>query len=546
MNNQVPRKIVLRGEAAKKALLAGSETVHESVAATLGPRSENVALSRPWGGPSVVHDGVSVARELLPLADPFEDVGAQIVVDAAERTGDVGDGTTTATVLAFAIFKKAHAVITAGMPTMGVRTGIERAVGLVSARIHENAIPIKDDKEKLRQVALVSAQLQDIGDMVVKAVDKVGADGVITVEESTTTESMVEVKQGMELERGYKSHYFITDREAGEAVVENAAVLVTDQRISSMDDFIPVLNIAINEKGVKSLVVIADDVDGEPLATLIVNKVKGKFNALAVQAPNFGEKRHAILQDIAVLTGATLISEEAGMTLKEFKPEYLGTARAVKASDKTTIIVDGGGAKAAVEERAAEIKKQAEHPDVSEFDKEKLLERYAKLTTGVAVVHVGGRAEAEVKERKERAIDAISAVKAAVAEGIVPGGGTALLRGCDAIRDFKFEEGVDEAERAGFRIVLEACEAPYRRLLANAGVDPGESLKAILNDKAGTAGVDVKTGLLVDMLEAGIIDPAKVVRSALENAASAGVILSTISNIVVERPEDSKDVSAQY
>lgn len=547
MGNQIPRKLVKRGEAAKQDLLAGAQLVYEAEAATFGPRSNNVALDRPWGAPSVVHDGVSVAQEIVPLKDPFQNVGAKIIVDAAERTGEVGDGTTVTAVLAYDIFKNAHAVITAGMQSMDVRNGIERAVGVVSARIHKDATPIKDDKKKLKQVAQVSAQLEDIGEMVVQAVEQVGAEGVITVEESNTTDTFVEVKQGMEFDRGYKSHYFITDTDTGEAVIEDAAVLVTDGRIGSMDEFVKVLNVVVNEKGIKKLVVIADDIDGEPLATLIVNKVKGILSTLAVQAPNFGDKRHAILQDIATITGATLISEEAGMKLSEFKAEYLGSATRVKSSHKSTVIVGGGGDKKAIEARAADIKRQADHADTSEFDREKLLERYAKLTTGVAVVHIGARTEPEVKERKERAIDAISAVKAAVAEGIVPGGGIALLRAADTIAEILAagDSPMTDAERAGWTIVANACRAPYERLLTNAGLQPARYLDDIMSDNLGRRGVDVTTGKVVDMVTNGIIDPAKVIRSALENAGSAGVILSTIEVVVVEEPETaSKDVTA--
>lgn len=540
MANLTARKLVLRGEQAKQKLLAGAEIVNEAVAATLGPRSENVALERPWGVPAVVHDGVTVAREVLPLKDPFENTGAELVVQAAERTGAVGDGTTTATVLTHAIHKAAHTYATAGMPIMGIRRGIESAVAAISQRVRDNAIEVTGT-DRLKQVARVSAQLEDIGNMVVEAVEQVGTDGVVTVEESSSTETFVEVKQGMEFARGYKSPHFITDQEMGEAEVADAHILITDYKISAMAEMMPVLNTIVNENKIKNLVVIADDVDGEFLATLIVNKVKGNLNTLVVQAPEFGQKRLDILQDIATVTGATVVSSEKGMDWKEFKVEYLGRAQRVVSSLTSTIIVGGAGSEDDVAARAAELKKKADAENTGEFDREKLLERHAKLTTGIAVVHVGAKTESELKERKERAIDAISAVKAAVEEGIVPGGGTALIKALPALEDLKPES---DAERAGIEIVRKACRAPFDRLLRNSGFDPGTYFEKVSQNDS--VGLDVVSGAVGDMIKSGIIDPAKVVRSALENAGSSGVMLATISVIVVEdrKQEEGEHVTA--
>lgn len=540
MANLTARKLVLRGEQAKQKLLAGADIVNEAVAATLGPRSANVALERPWGVPSVVHDGVTVAEDLLPLKDPFENIGAELVVQAAQRTGAVGDGTTTATVLTHAIHKAAHTYVTAGMPIMGIRSGIEKAVAAVSEQIQKNAIEVVGT-ERLKEVARVSAQLEDIGSVVVEAVGQVGTDGVVTVEESASTETFVEVKQGMEFARGFKSPHFITDTEMGEAVVENAHILVTDYKIGAMGEMMPVLNKIVNENKIKNLVVIADDADGEFLATLIVNKVKGNMSTLVVQAPDFGQKRLDILQDIAIVTGATVISSESGMDWKEFKIEYLGKASRVVSNINSTIIVGGAGSEEDVKARATELKNKAAADNTGDFEREKLLERHAKLTTGIGVVHVGAKTESELKERKERAIDAISAVKAAVEEGIVPGGGTALIKASAVLDDLTY---TSDAERAGIEIVRKACRAPFDRLLTNSGFDPGTYYEKIRNNDA--VGLDVVTGEVSDLVKSGIIDPAKVVRSALENAGSSGVMLATISVVVVEdrKHEEGEHVTA--
>lgn len=532
MANLTARKMVKRGDKAHDALLKGAEAVYEAVAATLGPRSENVALERPWGAPAVVHDGVTVAREVLPLVDAFENIGAELLVQAAERTGAVGDGTTTATVLTHAIHKAAHTYRTAGMPIMGIREGIEAAVAVVSQRILDNAVAV-EGTERLKQVARVSAQLEDIGEMVVSAVEAVGADGVVTVEESSSTDTFVEVKQGLEFAKGFRSPHFITDPETGEAEVENAHILITDHKLTSMQDFMPAMEAIVNQSQIKNLVVIADDIDAEVLATFIVNKIKGRLSILAIQAPEMGQKRLDVLQDIAIVTGGTVISQEQGMDFgspeKPFDVSQLGKATRVKSSISSTIIVGGAGAEEDVTARATEIKAKAENPDTGDFDREKLLERHAKLTTGIAVVHVGARTESELKERKERTIDAISAVKAAIAEGIVPGGGTALIKASAALDEL---EATDPAVLAGIDIVRKACRAPYDRLLKNSGFDPGEYFEKVSGPD--NNGLDVVSGKVGNLIEAGIIDPAKVVRSALENAGSAGVMLATTSVIVVE------------
>lgn len=535
MANLTARKKVLRGDAAKQKLREGVDIVYEAVAATLGPRSNNVALERPWGTPAVVHDGVTVAKEILPLQDEFANIGAEIIVQAADRTGIVGDGTTTATVLTHEIHRLAHKYSAAGHSIMGIRTGIERGVAAVADHIKRNAIEVSGT-ERLKQVARVSAQLEDIGEMVVTAVEQVGTDGVVTVEEAASTETYVEVKQGLEIAKGFKTPHFITNGELGEAEITDAHILVTDYKMSSMAELTPMLDAVVNKANIKKLVLIADDFDGEFLATLILNKIKGNLELLAVQAPDFGQKRLDVLQDIAVVTGATVISSDQGMDWKDFNVEHLGKASRVKSSDRTTIIVGGVGTEEAVAKRAAELKVRADADGVGEFEREKLLERHAKLTTGIAVVFVGAKTESEIKERKERAIDAISAVKAAAQEGIVPGGGVALIKAIKALDSVVVGT---EDERIGVNVVRQACRAPFDRLLRNSGYDPGEFYAQVTNDD--NIGVNVLTGQLIDLVAEGIIDPAKVVRAALENASSSAIMLATIDVIVVEERQREKE-----
>ena len=531
-------KQVIFAEEARQKLKKGMDILAQAVATTLGPKGRNVALERKFGGPSITHDGVSVAKE-IELKDPFENMGAQLLKEAATKTNDIaGDGTTTSTVLAHAMVNEGLKALAAGANAMLVKRGIEAAAKKVSEHLKSQAIEIKT-KEQMAHVAAISAQDREIGELIAEVFDKVGNDGVITVEESKGLEFEVEYVEGMQFDRGYISPYFITDPEKMEAVVENPYILVYDKKISAAQDIIPLLE-KLLQIGKRDLVVIAEDVEGEALATLVLNKLRGVLNVLAVKAPGFGERRKAMLQDIAILTGAQLISEETGRKLESVTIEDLGQAEKVVADKENTTIVGGKGDPEMIKARIEQIKAEIEKA-TSDYDREKLQERLAKLAGGVAIIRVGAATETELKEKKHRVEDAVSATRAAVEEGILPGGGVSLLNAIEALDDLQMEL---EDEQIGVTIVRKALSKPMMLIAENAGVDGSvvvENVKRLQAEKNNKRiGYDVIKGEYVDMVEAGIIDPAKVTRGALENAASiAGMILTTEA-LVAEIPEEEK------
>jgi len=531
-------KQIIYAEEAREKLKKGVDKLARAVVTTLGPKGRNVALDKKWGAPDVVHDGVTVAKE-IELEDPFENMGAQLVQEAASKTNDIaGDGTTTATLFAAAIIGQGLKNITAGANPMELKRGIEKGVELVAQEIKKIAKPVKTREEKV-QIATISAADSEIGEIIASAFEKVGDDGVITVEEGKGLKTEVEYKEGMLIDKGYASPYFITDAERLEAVVGDAHILVTDQKLSSLNDLLPLLeNIA---KVTKNIVIIADEIEGEALATLVVNKLRGTLNALAIKAPGFGERRKEMLQDIAVLIGANFISEEAGRKLESATLEDLGTAERIVAGKEETIIVGGGGQKKEIEARIAQLKRQIEEVD-SDFDREKLEERLAKLAGGVAVVYVGAATEVELKEKKHRVEDAYEATKAALEEGIVPGGGTTPLRARKVLREVKVEGDVG----VGYEILYKALEQPVRKIAENAGADSGWVLSEIERKKgegAATFGFDAAAGEFGDLVKRGIIDPAKVTRTALQNAASVAVMVLTTEALITDLPEKEKSAT---
>lgn len=534
-------KILEFGDKAQEKLLEGAEVIKEAVANTLGPLGNNVAIKNPWGPPSVIHDGVSVAKQ-VDLKDDFADMGAQLMKQAAEKTNDVaGDGTTTAIVLAHAIFKESLKNIAAGQNPMVLRRGINKAVDFVVEELKKMAQPVKTEDET-RSVATISAQHEVIGNLISQAITKIGKDSVVTVEESGGTEISVEYKEGMEFDRGYISPYFVTDAELMEASIQDPYILVTDKNLGSMADFLPFLkNFAETPKRNNNLVVIAGDVTGEVLATLVLNKVKQNIQVLAVKAPGFGDKRKETLEDIAILTGATFISDELGKGIKDVQLDDLGHASRVTSTKDNTVVVGGAGEEAKIAERVTSLKNQLNKADLSEFDAEKLRERLAKLTSGVAVINVGAHSEAEMKELKERAIDAISATKAALEEGIVPGGETALLRASFYLKEVLAKATDDE--RLGMDIVRRAIQLPFKRLLENAGLDASEQLHWFEGSEVGW-GVDVTDGGFKDLVKAGVVDPVKVTRSALQNAASAATMIMTTKVLIADAPKETNDGAA--
>ena len=501
----------------------------DAVASTLGPKGRNVAIDRKWGAPNVVHDGVTVAKE-IDLEDPFENMGAQLLKEAASKTNDVaGDGTTTATVLAQAIVSEGLKVIEAGSNPMILRRGIEQAVDTLVLELKKMSKKLVTPEE-ITQVATISAQDEQIGKLISEAINKVGKDGVITVEEGKTLDMSVEYKEGMEFDKGYSSAYFVTDSDKMEASLEDPYILITDKKISSMADLMPFLEKFVQVS--KTLVIITDDVEGEALATLVVNKLRGTFNVLAVQAPGFGDRRKEMLEDIAILTEGNVISEDTGRKLDSIEIEDLGRAGRVTSTKETTLIVDGKGQKSKIEARIGQIRKEIEKSD-SDFDKEKLQERLAKLTGGVAVINAGAATEIEMKEKKERVIDAVAATKAAIEEGIVAGGEIALLRVAKSLDSLKSLVG---EEKIGVEIVKKAIEQPFRRLIKNAGIDAGVALAKVM-DVSGNMGIDVLDGKIKDLVKAGVIDPVKVTRSALQNAASVAIMVMTTEVLICDKPE---------
>ncbi|MBN1162886.1 chaperonin GroEL [Patescibacteria group bacterium] len=530
-------KMMIYQEEARKKLKAGVDALAKAVATTVGPKGANVALDKSWGAPQVVNDGVTIAKE-IDLEDKFENMGAQLVKEAASRTNDVaGDGTTTATILAQALVESGLKNVSAGANSMILREGLEKAAKVAVEEIKKISKPITDKEEKA-QVATISAQSREIGDIIAEAMEKVGNNGVITVEEGKGFEMELEYKEGMQFDKGYASPYFVTNPDKMEAEIDDAYILVTDAKISNMQDLLPMLENFV--KVSKNLVIISEDVEGEALATLVVNKLRGTFNALAVKAPGFGDRRKAMLEDIAVLTGAAVISADTGRKLESVTVEDLGRAEKVISDKDNTTIVGGKGTEKAVDDRIAQIEKQIESSS-SDYDKEKLQERLAKLSGGVAVISVGAATEAEMKEKKLRVEDAVNATKAAVEEGIVPGGGIALLRAREALNKLDLEG--DEA--TGVRILVEALEKPTRLIVENAGLDGGRVLAEIdrqsVQKKNPRLGFNVMTMKYVDMVEDGILDPAKVTRSALQNAVSVAIMIMTTDALVTDVPkkEDS-------
>ena len=525
-------KQLLMGEEARKALCAGIDKLADTVKITLGPKGRNVVLGKKFGAPVITNDGVTIAKE-IELKDQFENMGAQLVREVATKTNDAaGDGTTTATVLAQALVTEGMKNVAAGANPMDVKRGMQKAVKASVEALKANSKKMEGSADVAR-VATVSAGDEVIGSLIAEAMEKVSADGVITIEESKTAETYSEVVKGMQFDRGYITPYMVTDTERMEAVLDDAYLLITDKKISVIQDILPLLE-QIVQSG-KKLVIIAEDVEGEALSTLIVNRLRGTFTVVAVKAPGFGDRRKEMLQDIAILTGGTVVSEELGYELKDATVDMLGRARQVKVTKEYTTIVDGMGDKEAVSNRVAQIRAQMAET-TSDFDKEKLQERLAKLSGGVAVIKVGAATEVEMKEKKLRIEDALNAAKAAVEEGIVAGGGTAPLHttaAVDAVID-----ALEGDERTGARIVRKALEAPLRQIAANAGLEGSVIIDKIMSGSDANYGFDAQKEVYGDMIKAGIVDPTKVTRSALENAASVASMVLTTESLVADEPED--------
>ena len=530
-------KKVLFGEEARRALQAGVDQLADAVKITLGPKGRNVVLDKKFGSPLITNDGVTIAKE-IELEDAFENMGAQLVKEVATKTNDVaGDGTTTATLLAQAIIREGLKNVAAGANPMIVKKGIQKAVDAAVAYIAANSKKVSG-KEDIARVASVSAANEYIGNLIADAMEKVTSDGVITVEESKTAETYCDVVEGMQFDRGYISPYMVTDTEKMEAVIDDAYLLITDKKISNIQDVLPLLE-QIVQQG-KKLVIVAEDIEGEALTTLIVNKLRGTFTCVAVKAPGFGDRRKEMLKDIAILTGGQVISEELGLELKDTTINMLGRAKQVKVQKENTIIVDGLGDADAIKDRVNNIKAQIEET-TSEFDKEKLLERLAKLAGGVAVIKVGAATETEMKEMKLRIEDALAATKAAVEEGIVAGGGTSYINAIPAV-----EKAIDEVSEAdaktGVKIILKALEEPVKQIAKNAGLEGSVIVDKIKANKAGV-GFNALIEEYVDMVEAGIVDPAKVTRSALQNAASVASMVLTTESIVADKEDPNANAA---
>ncbi len=518
-------------EEARKSLVNGVEKISKAVMTTLGPKGRLVLLDKKYGAPTVTKDGVSVAKE-IELEDPFENMGAQLLKEVASKTNDVaGDGTTTATVLAWAITKEGMKSVASGVNPMGIRRGIDAAVADAVEEVRKQAKMIQE-KEEIAQVASISANNdRSIGDEIANAMDKVGKDGVITVEESKTIETTVDFVEGMQFDRGYLSAYFCNNRDTMTSVMDNPYILIYDKKISNMKDLLPILE-KVLQTG-KGLLIIAEDVDGEALTTLVLNSVRGTLNVVAVKAPGFGDRRKAMLEDIAILTGGQVITEELGMKLENADLSMLGRAKSVKVEKENTTIISGAGSSDAIKDRIAQIKSQI-LDSTSEYDKEKLQERLAKLAGGVALINVGAATEVELKEKKHRVEDALSATRAAIEEGVIPGGGVALVQAATEM-DKKDLKDLSEDEKIGYNIVKRALEEPIRQIAANAGLDGAVIADHCKNEKKGV-GFDANAMKWVNMVDAGIIDPAKVTRSALQNAASIAALILTTECAVTDIP----------
>lgn len=520
---------------ARSAMVRGVDTLADTVKVTLGPKGRNVVLEKSFGSPLITNDGVTIAKE-IELEDHFENMGAKLVSEVASKTNDIaGDGTTTATVLTQAIVREGIKNVTAGANPIGIRRGIEAAVAAAVENLKDTAIPVAN-KEAIAQVAAVSSRSEKVGEYISEAMEKVGKDGVITIEESRGMATELEVVEGMQFDRGYLSQYMVTDNEKMVAELENPYILITDKKISNLQEVLPLLESILQSS--RPLLIIADDVDGEALPTLVLNKIRGTFNVVAVKAPGFGDRRKAMLEDIAILTGGTVITEDLGLELKDATIEALGQAAKVTVEKDSTVIVEGAGNSEAIANRVAVIKSQIE-TTTSEFDREKLQERLAKLSGGVAVIKVGAATETELKEMKLRIEDALNATRAAVEEGIVAGGGTALVNVIPAVANLELTG--DEA--TGRNIVLRALEEPVRQIAYNAGYEGSIVIDRLKNAEAGT-GFNAATGEWVNMIEAGIIDPVKVSRSALQNAASVASLILTTEAVVANKPEPAAPAPA--
>ena len=526
-------KLIAFDEQARRALESGMNQLVDAVKVTLGPKGRNVVLERKWGAPTITNDGVSIAKE-IELEDPYEKVGAELVKEVAKKTDDVaGDGTTTATVLAGALVREGLRNVAAGANPMSLKKGIEAAVEAATASLKALA-RAADSKDQIAQVAAISAADPEIGAMIAEAIDKVGKDGVITVEESQTFGMEMDLVEGMRFDKGYISPYFVTDPERMEAVLEDAYVLLFGSKITAVRDLLPLLEKVMQTS--KPLVIIAEDIEGEALATLVVNKIRGTFRSAAVKAPGFGERRKAMLQDIAILTGGQVITEDVGLKLENVTLDLLGRARKVVITKDETTIVEGAGDDPDIKARINQIKAEIENTD-SDYDREKLQERLAKLSGGVAVIKVGAATEVELKEKKHRIEDAVSTTKAAIEEGVVPGGGVALLRAQKAILAAADKLQGDEA--TGARIVSRAVEEPLKQIAVNAGLEGGVVIDKVRNLKNPADGLNAETGEYEDLFKSGVIDAAKVTRSALQNAASIAALFLTTEAVVVDKPEDN-------
>ena len=524
-------KLIMRGDEARKALQAGVDALADTVKITLGPKGRNVVLDKKYGAPLITNDGVSIAKE-VELPDPFENMGAQLVKEVSTKTNDVaGDGTTTATLLAQAMIHEGLKNLAAGANPIVVKKGMAKAVEAAVAEVKKQAKKV-DGSNDIARVGAVSSGDEEIGKLIADAMEKVSADGVITIEESKTAETYSEVVEGMQFDRGYITPYMVTDTEKMEAVIDDAYILITDKKISVISDILPILEQLVQSG--KKLVIIAEDVEGEALNTLIVNRLRGTLNVVCVKAPGFGDRRKEMLQDIAILTGGTVVSEEVGLELKNTTLDMLGRARQVKVTKENTTIVDGAGDAAAIKDRVGQIRNQIA-VTTSDYDKEKLQERLAKLAGGVAVIKVGAATETEMKEKKLRIEDALNATRAAVEEGVVAGGGTIFVNVIPAVEALL--NTVEGDEKTGVRIIAKALEAPIRQIAANAGLDGSVILEKVRASGKNGYGFDAYKEEYCDMVAAGIIDPAKVTRSALENAASVSAMVLTTESLVADKPE---------
>jgi chaperonin GroEL len=531
------KKEIKYSSQAREKIMKGVDTLANAVKVTLGPKGRNVIIEKSWGSPIITKDGVTVAKE-IDLEDRFENMGAQMVKEVAAKTSDVaGDGTTTATILAQAIYREGSKLVAAGSNPMSIKRGIDKAVEIVVGELKKISKPTKD-KTEISQVGTISANNdRTIGDIIAESMEKVGKEGVITVEEAKSMETTLDIVEGMQFDRGYLSPYFVTDPEKMEVHLEEAYILMNDKKISNMKDMVPILEQIAKTR--RPLLIVAEDVDGEALATLVVNKLRGTLNCAAVKAPGFGDRRKAMLEDIAILTGGQVLSEELGLKLENITLKDLGTAKKVNIDKDNTTIVEGGGSRSALEGRVKQIRAQIEET-TSDYDREKLQERLAKLIGGVAVINVGAATEAELKEKKARVEDALHATRAAVEEGIVPGGGVALIRGVQALTKVTLEG----EEQLGVNLIKKALEEPIRQIANNAGFEGSVVVQKVIDGK-GNFGFNAETGEYEDLVKAGIIDPTKVTRFALQNAASVAGLLMTTEAMVAEKPEEKKPAMPQ-